>query len=439
LRVAPLALLLLTASIAPAQDASVQIPVGTPLPVELSKHVPMKKGALLKCYLLYPIYADNELVIPAGSVARGRVIALRVDRSRRLHSRFWGDFTPFYVPVVRFDQLILPNGNTERIDSNEATDGAPVLHLSPPVANGPSSVIGRQIADAKEHAKETIALVTAPGRTDRLVQFIYRQLPYHPQRIETATTWTVTLAKPLVIESNDVSDAKGHTVETSHESERATAEADQAWHIRAYLEQTISSANEKAGDTFEARVAEPIFNPDHSLAVPQGSVLEGTITRVRPARSFGRAGTLRFNFRALKLPGSPPQHVTGTLAAADAAKAQQLEIDREGGVEPKPQNRVIVPLILTLLAGRTLSDDGSVASNAAVGSNGFGAIGRAIGMTAGSRGLAAAIGFYGAGVSLSERWLVRGQDVSFQKNTRIEITTIPSRNPLSGGQSKTSH
>lgn len=444
---AAIALLLPAALGASAQESAIQIPSDTPLPVQLGKHVPMKKGEPLQCHLLYAVYVDNKLAIPAGSVVRGTVIALKVDRSKRLRSRLWGDFTPFHIPVVRFNELILPNGTAEQLASDDATDGAPVLHLSPPISEGPRSLIGRQVAQAKEQAKATIALVTAPGRTDRLVQFIYRQLPYHPERIETATSWTATLAQPLTLKANEIpAKAESDRADASHDPGRPpkklaamTSEDAAAWHIRAYLEQTISSANEKAGDTFEAKVAEPVFNPDHSLAVPEGSLLEGTITKAKPGRSFGRAGTLRFDFRSLKLPGEPPKHVTGTLTGADAAKAEQLELDQEGGVKSKPQNRVIVPLVLTLLAGRTLSDDGSVASNAAVGSNGFGAIGRVVGMAAGSKGLAAAIGFYGAGLSLSERWLVRGPNVSFQKNTRIEVTTIPSRNPLSAGTPEENH
>ncbi len=132
-------------------------------------------------------------------------------------------------------------------------------------------------------------------------------------------------------------------------------------------------------------VAEPIFNPDHSLAVPEGSVLVGTITQVKPARSFGRAGKLRFDFRELKLPGAPSQQVQGSLAGADASKSQQLQIDSEGGVQPESQNRVIVPMVLTFLAGRALDDDGNFAGNAAVSSNGFGIIGRVVGIVAGSR------------------------------------------------------
>lgn len=440
LRFAALALFIPVAPGISAQDAPVQIPVGTPLPVQLAGHAPMKKGERLECHLLYPVFADNRLVIPADSIVRGSVISLIGDRSRRLHARLWGDFTPFHIPVVRFDQLVMPDGTTEEIVSNDASDGAPILHLSPPAKETPHSLIAQQIAQAKRSAKETIALVTAPGRKDRLVQFVYKQLPYHPQRIEAATMWTVTLAQPLVLKpapgnEGTKSDPPANPQATGKKPSQAEMrEAEKpAWHIRAYLKQTISSADEKPGDTFEAVVAEPVFNPDHTLAVPEGSVLVGSITQAKPARSFGRAGKLRFDFRALKLPGEPSQHVTGTLAAADASKAQQLELDQEGGVESKPQNRVIVPLVLTLLASRTLDEDGSIAGNAAVGSNGFGLIGRVVGITAGSRGVAAAIGFYGAGLSFSERWLVHGQNVAFQKNTRIEVTTVPSANPMPVG------
>ena len=424
-----------------AQEQSVPVPATIPLPVQLGKHVPMKRGEPLQCHLLYPIYAENQLVIPVGSFVRGSIIALNSDRSRRIHARLGGDFTPFHIPVVHFDQLVLPDGTVKQIVSSDATDGAPVLHLSTPAPQGSHSFLSRQIAQVKAHAKDTVALVTAPGLKDRLVQLFYKQLPYHPERIETATMWTITLTQPLALTPYKVSanvksnpgvapqaSRKPHTA-SSPQTEKASADKS-AWQLRAYLEQTISSANEKQGNTFNAVVAEPIFNPDHTLAVPEGSVLVGTITQVKPARSFGRAGKLRFDFRELKLPGAPSQQVQGTLAGADASKSQQLQIDSEGGVKPQPKDRVIVPMVLTFLAGRALDNDGSFAGNAAVSSNGFGIIGRMVGIVAGSRYLAAGIGFYAAGLSFSERWLVHGQNVSFVKNTRIEVTTVPSRNVL---------
>jgi hypothetical protein len=159
--------------------------------------------------------------------------------------------------------------------------------------------------------------------------------------------------------------------------------------------------------------------------------LVGTITQSKIARSFGRAGKLRFDFRELKLPGAASRPVEGTLAGANTVKSEKLKIDSEGGVQPQPQNRVIVPLVLTFLAGRALDDDGNFTANAAVSSNGFGIIGRVVGIVSGSRYLAAGIGYYAAALSVYERWLVHGQNVAFVKNTRIEVTMIPSRNPIS--------
>lgn len=425
-----------------AQKATVQIPAGTPLPVQLEKHVPLRKGEALDCHLMYPVYAKSKVAIPAGSIVRGKVLALIPDRSQRIHGWFWGDFTPFNIPVVHFDQLILPDGAVQKIISSDVTNGAPVLHLSTPAAGKSRSFISRQLSGIKQQAKAAAAFVTAPGRQDRMVQLLCRQLPYHPQRIESATMWTVTLAKPLTLTENYAPEqAQKNTTAatigtpkatpTSPSSSNPAAKNKAAWHLSAYLQQTIGSATQKKGDTFDAIVAVPVFRPDHTVEIPEGSVLLGTITQSKPARSFGRAGKLRFNFRELRLPGAASQPVQGTLAGANSIKSQKLKIDAEGGVQPQPQNRVIVPLVLSFLASRALDTDGNMTANSAVSSNGFGIVGRVVGIVSGSRYVAAGIGFYAAAVSVGERWLVHGQNVTFVKNTRIEVTMAPRRNPIS--------
>jgi hypothetical protein len=53
-----------------------------------------------------------------------------------------------------------------------------------------------------------------------------------------------------------------------------------------------------------------------------------------------------------------------------------------------------------------------------------------VGIVASSRDVAGAIGIYGAALSVYDLWLGRGHNVVFVKNTRVEITTTPSRNPL---------
>ena len=81
--------------------------------------------------LLYPVYVDNRIAVPAGTTLRGTVIQLDSDRSRRIHARLRGDFTPFHIPVVRFDELVLPDGALEAMVSDSAKDGAPDPALVP--------------------------------------------------------------------------------------------------------------------------------------------------------------------------------------------------------------------------------------------------------------------------------------------------------------------
>jgi hypothetical protein len=406
------------------QSGSIQIPAKTLLSIQLLQHVPMKVGESLEGRLLYPVYVDNQIAIPAGATIRGTVLQLDSDRSRRIHARLRGDFTPFHVPVVRFDQLVLPDGSLASVVSDSARDGAPILRLSPGPGAKKGSLVSREIAAEKQRVKDAVAQFTAPGRGDRLVQFIYSQLPYHPERIETGTAWVVDLAQPLNLRLADP------RPEAQEKADPPGASPAAEWRLRAYLQETISSAYRKPGDTFQAVVSEPVFNAGHEVVVPQGSVLVGEVTQTKPARSFGRQGKLRFRFRQLKLPTGFTQPVEGTLAGVDANRAANLQIDTEGGIAPKPQSRLLLPLVLTLLAGRGLDDDGNRVLNGAVASNGLGIIGRVVGIAASSKNVAAGIGFYGAALSFYDLCLARGHNVVFTKNTRIEVTTRPARSTM---------
>jgi hypothetical protein len=155
-------------------------------------------------------------------------------------------------------------------------------------------------------------MITAPGNGDRIVQFLYRQLPYHPQRIESGTAWTMHLAAPLnvpaqeelakSIAAKESPVAVKHVGASSASNPTALNSPDVADRsgtelLHGYLTTTISSATARPGDTFQARITQPVYAADHHLAVPEGAVLIGTVTQAKPAKSFGRKGTLRFSFR----------------------------------------------------------------------------------------------------------------------------------------------
>lgn len=397
------------------------LPAGTSLQVEITRHYPMKAGEAIEGQLLHPIYAEDKLVVPAHTILHGEVVALGPDKKTRWHGRLHGDFTPFHTAEVRFDELMLPAGPLP-ISSTAAAHGAPVLHLSAPGVSPKKSFIARQWAQAKIQLHDRIAFFTAPGFGDRAQQMLYHQLPYHPERIDAHTAWSFELTQPVTLPDRVVTPDPVQPASPTHNPE--------AWSIRAELSADLTSATAKPGDSVRALVVEPVYDKQHQLVVPEGSTLIGRVSTAKAARALGRNGKLRFTFQEVHFPEGMNRQVEGSLAGAATEKTQNLSLDAEGTVTPRNQASAIAPLLLTMLAGRALDQDGNMTVDTGVASNGFGLIGRIVGIVASDRNVAAGIGFYAAGLSVYENFLHTGRDVVFPKDTRIEIETTPLRAPV---------
>jgi hypothetical protein len=285
-------------------------------------------------------------------------------------------------------------------------------------------MVGRLWNHAKSNMQDRVAFFTAPGLGDRALQILYHQLPYHPERIEANTAWTFELSSKLSLPNQAIaSDPPPPTFVPG---------SPEVWSVRAVLTAEVTSATAKLGDPVEALVTEPVFDRTGDLVVPQGSTLVGKVTTAKSARSLGRNGKLRFTFQQIRFPegAGEDRSVEGALSGANTQGAHELSMDAEGTVTPKNKSSVIAPLLLTMLAGRALDQDGNFSAQATVSSNGFGLIGRVVGIAAGSRELAAGIGYYAAALSTYENFLSPGHDVDFPKDTRIEIETTPLRAPV---------
>jgi hypothetical protein len=407
-------------------DGKPELPEGTSLQVEIPRAYPVKAGEALEGRLLHPIYANGKLAVPENTMLHGTVVALEADTKTRWHARLRGDFTPFHTVQVRFDELLLPSGPLP-IAASAAADGAPVLHLSAPGASPKRSFVAREWAQAKSNLRDRIAVFTAPGKADRAKQMLYHQLPYHPERIEAHTAWSFELQQPL-----DLPTLPDPAQESSAPAavKPGSAGNPETWSVHALLTHDLTSARAKSGDPVQALVVEPVYDKDKQLVVPQGSTLIGKVTSARAARSLGRNGKMRFTFQQVQFPEGYKRSVEGSLAGAATEKAQNLSLDAEGTISPKNQSSAVAPLLLTLLAGRALDSDGNLTAGTGVASNGFGLVGRIVGIAAGNRNLAAGIGYYAAALSIYENFLRSGRDVVFPKDTRIEIETTPLRAPV---------
>ncbi len=406
----------------PAQPV---LAAGTSLQVEILRHYPMKAGESIDGRLVYPLYVDGKLVVPKDTPVHGTVTSLVPDSKERLHGRLEGDFTPFHDAKVKFDTLALATGPLE-LTTSGATSGAMVLHLASSGVRPKQSFIARRWAEAKTRMHDQIAFFTDPGLGDRAKLMLYHQLPYHPERIPAHTSWMFELAAPLPLP------AQPETPDPAPAPAPSNPGKPETWSVHALLTAELNSATAKPGDQVRALVVEPVLDKDNQLVVPQGSVLVGRVTTAQAARILGRNGKLRFTFQQVQFPEASmaDRPVEGALAGATTQGKQSLNLDAEGTITPKNKASALAPILLSLLASRALDTDGNITVQTGVASNGFGLVGRVVGIAAGSRNFAAAIGFYAAGLSFYENFLRSGQDVIFPKDTRIEIETTPLRAPV---------
>lgn len=168
------------------------LPQETNLQVETIRHYPMKDGEMIEGRLLFPVFAGGKLVIPQNTLLQGTVIALLPDKTARWHARLRGDFTPFHMADVRFNELMLAGGPVA-IATGGAAIGSPIVHLSAPAVTPRQSVFARYWKQAKNQLHDRVAYFTSPGLGDRALQMLYHQLPWHPERIEAKTTWSIDL------------------------------------------------------------------------------------------------------------------------------------------------------------------------------------------------------------------------------------------------------
>ncbi|HEY1987515.1 MAG TPA: hypothetical protein VGG85_19020 [Terracidiphilus sp.] len=408
-----------------------ELAAGTSLQVETLHHYPMKAGEAIEGRLVYPLYAGGKLVVPANTTVRGSVLRLVPDSKERWHARLLGDFTPFHIAEVQFNEMTLRDG-PHSIATAGTTTGAPVLRLAAAGARPKQSLVAREWSMAKTRIHDQIAFFTDPGFGDRAKMILYHQLPYHPERIAAHTSWTFELAQNVSLPE---SSSETFVPATCTSCPHTVPGSPEAWSVNAVLTAGVTSATAKPGDPVDALVVEPVFDKDQQLVVPQGSRLLGKVTTAKAARGLGRNGRLRFTFQQVRFPegtGIPAgdRPVEGALAGATTQGSQGLKLDAEGTITPKSQASAIAPLLLTLLAGRALDQDGNLTVQTGVASNGFGLVGRVVGLAAGNRNLAAGLGFYAAGLSFYQNFLRPGHDVVFPKDTRIEIETTPLRAPI---------
>jgi hypothetical protein len=208
-----------TPEVEPAAPATISltIPTGTPLRIAVDQRARIDHpGEVVHGKVVETVYAFDQGMIPAGSVASGHVKSIApVSGVRRAMAYANGDFTPFRKYEVTFDSVTLPDGRQLPIATAVTPGTAQVVHLvSNPAKQNQSSTDRAKseskgkIQEAKERAHESWDQVTAPGKLHRLRSSCSRSRPIGGntcslgQGLWRTSKRRLTLAQPLGLASN---------------------------------------------------------------------------------------------------------------------------------------------------------------------------------------------------------------------------------------------
>src|SRR5437879_5310375 len=240
------------------------IPIGTPLRIALDQRVRINRpGEAVHGKIVEAVYAFDQEVIPAGSIATGHVKTIAsVPGVRRTMAYANGDLTPFHRYEVVFDIVTLTDGGRLPIQTTVMPGTAEVVHLvsNPAKQKG---IAGRttdrakseakgKIAEAKAQAHEGWQKLTAPGKMHRLKEFVLAQSPYRHQYVQPGTRFVAELNGPLDF---------GATMRTSDELAAMGSEPVQDSALKARLVAEVSSATAVRGTPVTAVLTEPLYSP----------------------------------------------------------------------------------------------------------------------------------------------------------------------------------
>lgn len=400
------------ATVALPNVTHVTLDAGVPLHWTVGKTAHLRVGDAVEGQLTQTVYAVDRVALLSGTVVRGTIRSLEPIHGRvRQQALLNGDVTPLKEPIVGLTAAVLSDGTTVPLQATARIRTTTMVSFNAAQKTG---LIAKAKAAVNAQVDAFDEMLFAPGKKDRAVRLLYGQLPYHPQRLWAGTQLIADLDAPAEV---PVTPAPAAMLSQGLASLNGLE-------VTARLVQGVSSATAKKGDAVHAVIAEPVFAKDKALLLPVGAAVDGVVLSAKPARKFGHNGQLHFTIRSVERAGTAAQHVQGTLSGAEGDKAQNVTVSREGDVKSNPDaGRFLAPalLALTAAAGGTQDSDGPGIGRITVGSNGFGLVARVIALTAQSRPVAIGFGAYAFGQSVYFRFLTKGHEVEFPKDTMVTV------------------
>ncbi|MCU1304308.1 MAG: putative peptidoglycan binding domain protein [Candidatus Sulfotelmatobacter sp.] len=311
---------------APSSNSSAYVKVQLDHSLKLSK---LKQGDLVEGKLARPIYSGEREIFLAGSSIRLTVDHL--EKRRRAADDHWPWVVKAFTP--RHEKYpVFATASVSALGSDNT------LHVSL------VSISRRREVHAQSKRKKAGAQAEENGA------------------IEASTSargyGSKNSAAPvLVLEASNIEDKdKEDSGDKSTSSASAgpdlsaleTLPAGTAFKI--LLLQDVSASKSKPGDIVSARLLEPVYL-NSRLALPAGTLVEGSVVKRTPPRWGSRAGSLYLAFTGVTLPDGNFLPIAASLAGAELDRSSHTRIDAEGRLHGERPGKAWMAINLGMTAG----------------------------------------------------------------------------------------
>jgi hypothetical protein len=415
---------------AEARTIALTVPDGTPLQIALDNEVRVRKvGQPIHGRVMQPVYVFDHLVIPTGTQATGHIVAIApVPGRTRVLGALNADFTPAHKLSVIFDWLILPGGRSIELHATVVPGSGQVIQLATAgehqKKNAVKDAAARKMEQARAQWHDAMKQIESPGRMRVFIRYAVAQLPAHPQYIDAGTVYSADLSRPLDFGSESISAASLSSIGTLPPPGSL---------VHAMLLTPLDSKHTQKGSEVDAALSQPLLDQQGRLILPAGTRLRGSVLQVRPARSFHRNGQLRIAFRQVILPDGAEQTVDTSLQGIESDAAGNVQLDTEGGAKSTPSKTRYLSTGVSVglaLIGSGGKNDVGAAGPTTGGLTGYKLIGILVGAVYQNHTYAILMSAYGGGSSIYRNFIARGREITFPKNTAMDIgfgnrTTLP--------------
>ena len=304
------------------------------------KPASLKPGDLVEGKLIRNVYWRDKELLQARSPVR--LVVDRLEQRRRAPNDHWPwaikVFAPRHdkYPTFRSAQVLLPDGRTMDLQVS-------LLSITQDVEVRAESRKKSTKASAGS-AKTPDATVKAASSADKSASTAKGR----PAGLTANLQAFVNTAAFATESGSQASLAPGETMTVPAGTQ-----------AKVILMEAVSASGSHEGDTFRARLIEPI-SVSSTFVLPAGSVLEGRVAKAQKPRMMSRSGSLLLSFTSVTNPDGTAKRIDASVAGVSLDRRSHTRVGPEGEMQGDRPGAAWTLLNLGVTGGLAkMADDGT--------------------------------------------------------------------------------